>query len=220
MNETLKLSADTVEVLPYDSNWPKAYAVERDLILGACESQLIAIEPIGSTAIPGQRAKPIIDMMAAVQSLGCMGSLIGALNRVQYQVIETGMRDCVFLRKRVFQFVQFYHLHIVEYATWGERKERLMRDYLRAHPEAVKAYGELKDSLAVKYRDDSLAYTRAKTDFIQVILDKARDTSAYHISMFGTTSCVWRCFANGAITSCSSSPYAAATELEHYLSSK
>jgi GrpB-like predicted nucleotidyltransferase (UPF0157 family) len=50
-----------------------------------------------------------------------------------------------------------------------------MRDYLLAHPEAVEAYGALKDDLAVKYKEDSLEYTKAKTVFIQSVMDKARD---------------------------------------------
>jgi GrpB-like predicted nucleotidyltransferase (UPF0157 family) len=58
-----------------------------------------------------------------------------------------------------------HHLHIVEFATWTERNERLLRDYLRAHPEAAQAYGELKMHLAVEYSQDGLAYTKAKTAF-------------------------------------------------------
>lgn len=70
---------------------------------------------------------------------------------------------------------QTFHLHIVELSTWDERNERLMRDYLFEHPQEVKAYGELKDELANTYAEDSLAYTKAKTRFIQNIVDKARD---------------------------------------------
>jgi GrpB-like predicted nucleotidyltransferase (UPF0157 family) len=58
---------------------------------------------------------------------------------------------------------------------WPERNERLLRDYLRAHPPAAQAYGELKQQLALTYAHDSLAYTKAKTAFIQSIMDQARD---------------------------------------------
>jgi GrpB-like predicted nucleotidyltransferase (UPF0157 family) len=67
-----------------------------------------------------------------------------------------------------------YQLHIVELATWPERNERLMRDYLREHPEAARAYGALKSELALAFVGDSLAYTKAKTAFIQGIVDRAR----------------------------------------------
>lgn len=56
-----------------------------------------------------------------------------------------------------------YHLHIVEQSTWTKRNERIMRDYLLAHPEAVSAYVDLKERLAKELAVDSLAYTRAKT---------------------------------------------------------
>lgn len=69
---------------------------------------------------------------------------------------------------------QTFHLHLVEQSSWAERKERLMRDYLLQHPESVRAYGDLKDSLAKNYANDSLAYTQAKTAFIQRIIDNAR----------------------------------------------
>ena len=83
------------------------------------------------------------------------------------------MHERFFLR-RANARGQVFHLHIVALATWDERKERLMRDYLLRHLEAVKAYGELKQQLALQYADDSVEYTKAKTEFIQEIIDKAR----------------------------------------------
>jgi GrpB-like predicted nucleotidyltransferase (UPF0157 family) len=101
--------------------------------------------------------------------------LLPALEGLGYRLIDAGMRNRLFLRRRDEGTGQAFHLHIVELATWDERKERLMRDYLLEHPEAVKAYGDLKDRLAATYANDSLAYTEAKTAFIQDIVDKARD---------------------------------------------
>ncbi len=102
--------------------------------------------------------------MAAVERLDNLGDLLMTLNTLEYHVFDTGMKNRLFLRKE--KDGQVFHLHIVEASTWAERKERLLRDYLLAHPEAVKAYGELKDKLAINYKDDSLAYTEAKTAFI------------------------------------------------------
>jgi GrpB-like predicted nucleotidyltransferase (UPF0157 family) len=131
---------------------------------------------LGSTAIPQQRSKPIIDIMAAVMSLHEVDVLLEQLDKLDYHVFETGMKkNRLFLRKQDANTEQLYHLHIVGASTWDERKERLMRDYLLAHPEAVIAYGELKDKLAAQYPEDSLAYTKAKTAFIQDILDKVMD---------------------------------------------
>jgi GrpB-like predicted nucleotidyltransferase (UPF0157 family) len=172
--ELAQTNPNRVEVVAYDPRWPDMYAAERDRIMAASHGQLVAFEHIGSTAVPHQRAKPIIDMMAAVPSLQGIDSLIEALNTLGYQVVETGMRNRLFLRKRAAHHGQVFHLHVVEHATWDERNERLMRDYLQAHPDAVQAYGALKDQLAAMHSEDSLAYTKAKTSFIQGIMDHAR----------------------------------------------
>ena len=174
MEETTNDPANNVEVVAYDLCWPAIYATERDLLVAASNGQFGTLEHIGSTAVPHQHAQPIIDMMAAVRSLQDSRSLVESLHTLGYHVVETGMRNRLFLRKRASQNGQVFHLHIVEHATWDERKERLMRDYLQAHPEAVQAYSELKAQLATTYTHDSLAYTKAKTAFIQGIIDEAR----------------------------------------------
>ena len=85
-----------------------------------------------------------------------------------------GMANRLFFRKQN-ESKQVFHLHIVEHSTWHDRKERHLRDYLRSHPEAVHEYGNLKDQLAIKFAQDSIAYTKAKTTFIQSISDKIQD---------------------------------------------
>ncbi len=166
------LEKTSVKVVAYNPSWPDMYEAERDAIL-ADTSQFIVIEHIGSTAVPHQAAKPIIDMMAAVQSLEDE-ALLESLTKLDYHLFDAGMRNRLFLRKRA-KNGQVFHLHIVQHDTWEERKERLMRDYLLAHPEAVQAYGDLKRQLAEQFPEDSLAYTEAKTAFIQGLMDKARD---------------------------------------------
>jgi GrpB-like predicted nucleotidyltransferase (UPF0157 family) len=168
MKPTLKMN---VEVVAYNPNWPAIYKVERDILLAAT-SQFVELEHVGSTAVPGQAAKPVIDMMAAVKSL--QDVVLETLTKLNYHLIETEMCNRLFLRKHAREG-QLFHLHIVEHDTWHERNERLMRDYLLAHPEAVQAYGDLKVQLAQQYSEDSLLYTKAKTEFIQGVMNKARD---------------------------------------------
>jgi GrpB-like predicted nucleotidyltransferase (UPF0157 family) len=162
----------SVEVVAYDPRWPGIYETECENILAAI-SHFLELEHIGSTAIPQQRAKPIIDMMAAVENLDDLGRTLETLHTLEYCVLEVGMKNRLFLRKE--KGGQVFHLHVVERSTWNERKERLMRAYLLSHPEAVEAYGKLKDELARQYKDDSLEYTKAKTAFIQDIADKIQD---------------------------------------------
>jgi GrpB-like predicted nucleotidyltransferase (UPF0157 family) len=172
MPETEPLSY--VEVVSYDPKWARSYAAERDRLIELGGTLWLELEHIGSTAVPGLFAKPIIDMMAAVQDLDEARVLASRLSDLGYGLIDTGMRERLFLRRRSKEDAQMYHLHIVERSTWTMRNERLMRDYLLAHPEAVSAYGDLKKRLAKELAEDSLAYTRAKTGFIQDLMDKAR----------------------------------------------
>jgi GrpB-like predicted nucleotidyltransferase (UPF0157 family) len=172
MAETEALSR--VEVVLYDPVWPERYAAERANLVGAAGDLILELEHIGSTAVPGLRSKPIIDMMAAVRDLRQGQDLAQLLRGLGYELIETGMRNRLFLRQHSESQKQAYQLHIVELSTWEQRQERLMRDYLLAHPKAAAAYGELKKRLAEEHTEDSLAYTRAKTTFIQDLIDKAR----------------------------------------------
>jgi GrpB-like predicted nucleotidyltransferase (UPF0157 family) len=163
-----------VEVQHYDRRWPDIYAAESAELLSHGDGMILELEHVGSTAVPGLRAKPIIDMMAAVSDLAAGHVLARLLGGRGYRLIETGMKNRLFLRRRSDLDGQVFHLHIVEQTTWADRKERLMRDYLIHHPAATKVYGDLKVRLAAQYAEDSLAYTKAKTAFIQHIVDEAR----------------------------------------------
>lgn len=164
---------ETIEVVPYNPAWSAIYAAERNHILSVAP-EFIALEHIGSTSVPNLRAKPVVDMMAAVATLDGTDQLVFRLNGLGYSLTPTGMRNRLFLRKYPIAGGQKFHLHIVEQNTWDTRKERLMRDYLLDHPEEAAAYGALKDGLVNDYWNDSEGYTKAKTAFIQGVVDRAR----------------------------------------------
>jgi GrpB-like predicted nucleotidyltransferase (UPF0157 family) len=165
---------DAITVADYDPSWPRIYAAERAQIEAVAGARVLALEHIGSTAIPGLCAKPVIDMMAAVAQLSDGAALIEPLAARGYRLIETGMTGRLLLRKDAAEPGVRAHLHIVEQATWDTRNERLLRDYLLEHPEAAQAYGDLKRRLAAAHAEDGLAYTKAKTDLIQSLVDRAR----------------------------------------------
>ncbi len=142
-----------VEIVDYNPEWVSLFLSERKALLASTGSHFVEIEHIGSTAIPNQRAKPVIDMMVAIQSLDELDAFLPALHSLGYQLIDVGMPQRYFLRKQDRSDGQTFHLHIVELSTWAERKERLMRDYLLNHPEDVQAYGGLKTQLAVIHKE-------------------------------------------------------------------
>lgn len=162
-----------VNIVPYNVNWPLEFEKEKQRLLEMPDSHFVAIEHTGSTSVPNQAAKPIIDMYAGVPNLLDVEVYVGLLRNSDYFYVETGMTGRHLFAKEIAG-VRTHHLHILPIEGFYERKELLFRDYLREHPDLVKEYGELKHALAKQYHSDPDGYTRAKTAFIQRVDDLAR----------------------------------------------
>ena len=161
-----------IAISAYDPHWPANFARERDNL---APLHFLAIEHFGSTAIPGLRAKAVIDIMAKVESLSVVAGKLRQLETLGYVLIATGMPDRLFLRKEPVASAPAVHLHILLGNDFDNANERLLRDHLLTHPDLARAYGNLKDRLASEFRNDREAYTKAKTAFIQTAVDAARD---------------------------------------------
>ncbi|MBD0384400.1 GrpB family protein [Paenibacillus sedimenti] len=162
-----------VKVVPYSSNWSLDFEREKKLLLAVLAPHIVTIEHTGSTSIPNQEAKPIIDMFAGVHSLLNESTYADLLSSSGYQYVETGMIERLLFAKESLG-TRTHHLHILPIEGFYERNELLFRDYLRSHSDLVKEYGELKRLLAEQYHSDPEGYTRAKTAFIQHVVDLAR----------------------------------------------
>jgi GrpB-like predicted nucleotidyltransferase (UPF0157 family) len=130
----------------------------------------VAIEHIGSTAVPGLPAKPVIDLMASVDDLDEVDD--GALAALGYRMLATGMPQRRFYRREDYDSTA-YHLHVVTAESWPARNERLLRDHLLAHPADRDRYAALKRELMDRFGPGD-AYTRGKTGLIQELTDAAR----------------------------------------------
>lgn len=163
---------DEIHLQPYDPRWPARFAAEREF-LAACFSTLpLAIEHIGSTAIPGLAAKPIIDIMVLVADLADGRAAIGALEAGGYSYWRDNPdRARLFLVKGLPPSApqRTHHLHIVADTARLER-HLVFRDALRRDPARRDAYQALKTDLALRYRNDREAYTDAKDAFVAEIL--------------------------------------------------
>lgn len=161
----------TIEIRDHDPRWPGYARGAVAELTAAVPGLFTVVEHVGSTAVPGLAAKPVIDLMAATAALEPVIAVEEGLRRLGYQRLETGMRERLFYRR---DGEPAYHLHVVTADTWDTRNERLLRDHLVRHPEDRDAYGALKRELAAAGHDGA-AYTRAKTDLIQRMVDAARD---------------------------------------------
>jgi len=174
-----KISTPIV-IEPYHSEWQKIYSHEAFLIQLTIGRYIRVIEHIGSTAVPGLAAKPIIDILIGVKSLKDSPHFIPRLCRWKYIYVPEFEVD---LPERRYLFKQShgedtFHLHIVEPESEFFRRHLAFRDYLRANPETAAEYAELKRNLAHEFGSDRSGYTDAKTEFIQSIERKAQHLKA------------------------------------------
>lgn len=163
--------SEVIELVEYDSRWTAAYQKEKELITAALKQQIIDIQHIGSTSVTGLSAKPIIDILVAVNKLNTAETYSSQLQEINYQYIYYAENvDRLFFRKGT---PRTYHLHIVEYGSWTYWRHILFRDYLLAHPETAQQYEQLKREMAIKFKVDMNAYANSKTQFIQSIVTLA-----------------------------------------------
>ena len=167
---------ESFELSDYDPNWPRLYEQESDRILDALGERVVEIAHVGSTSVPGLRAKPIIDILVAVALFEPVSVYCRLLAPLGYAHHSHEADD-----ERLFFWKgtpRTHHLHIVEYATWEHQRHLLFRDYLRAHPEIARWYENVKRELAIAFQGNRPAYTKGKTAFIKSIMQRAYEEIA------------------------------------------
>lgn len=165
-----------VIITEYNPQWPAQYEEEKARILGLIGHKVVTIEHVGSTAVPGLGAKPIIDITVAVHRLADAEECIEPLISIGYEYVPSD-RDS-FPERRFFHKgspgAWTHHIHMVELTSDFWERHRLFRDFLRSHPEVAGQYYQLKKELAAKYGEDREGYTEAKTPFIEPVVARAR----------------------------------------------
>ena len=176
MTENTRVAAEAeIHIVPYDASWPARFEEERKALAHAIGDYVIGtIEHIGSTAVPGLAAKPVIDIMVGVESLDASRPVLSMLDALEYCYFPYRPDEEHWFCKPSPQF-RTHHLHLVPFGgrSWIERVA--FRDYLRTHADAAAGYESLKRQLADRYRFDREAYTDAKEPFIRRTLALALD---------------------------------------------
>jgi GrpB-like predicted nucleotidyltransferase (UPF0157 family) len=162
---------EPILLVDVDASWADRFAELRDRIVTALGPAVVRVEHVGSTAIPGIVAKPVVDVQVTVPDVEDEDAYRPTLESLGWPMRsrEPGHR---YLRtpSRLYPRI---HVHVSQAGSQWERDHLLFRDYLRAHPAVAAAYAERKREFAVRYRDDRLAYTEAKTPFIRSTLARA-----------------------------------------------
>lgn len=166
------MDSDTVRIVDHDPRWSDLARATIVELHNAVPGVFTKIEHIGSTAVPGLAAKPVIDLMAATPGLVHVPRHEPALARIGFVPHTNGMHDRL-LYVRASDGVRTHILHVVTQTSWPTRNQRLLRDHLRRHPEAVERYAALKRTLIAPGIAPQ-EYTKAKTALIQELTDRAR----------------------------------------------
>ncbi len=156
----------------YDPEWPQQFDAIRSRIASVLGTFAAAIEHIGSTAVPGLPAKPIIDIDILLKSANDLPRVIAKLAAIGYQhqgILGVPGRDAF----KAPEHDIHHHLYVCSTPGTEFFRHIAFRDYLRTHPKDAEDYARLKRSLAGKFSVDRETYTQAKADFIQEILRRA-----------------------------------------------
>jgi GrpB-like predicted nucleotidyltransferase (UPF0157 family) len=166
-------SQASVEIVDYDPAWPARFAEESEALRRVLMPWLAgAIEHIGSTAVPGLGAKPVIDIMAGVETLEGSSEAIKAVATLGYCYFpyQATVRHWFCKPSDAFRS---HHLHLVPVNTPQWTRPIAFRNYLRAHRDVAAEYERLKRTLALQFKFDREAYTEAKASFIEGITEQA-----------------------------------------------
>lgn len=167
--------ADPILIADYDPRWPARFAAEVGRIAPAFAGLGARIEHIGSTAVPGLAAKPVIDILVGIARLEDLHDPARRLADQGYEYVpafEAMLPDRRFFR-RVVGGMRTHHVHVV---LWqGDYWQRYLgfRAALRVSTRLRDDYAALKRELAARHPHDRDAYTAGKTGFVEAVLAEA-----------------------------------------------
>ena len=170
----LGLNKDVVELVEHTDEWKDLFKQEKALLENLIGEHVISIEHIGSTAIGGIAAKPLLDLMIGVRSLNDVENFdrrklkeagIYHLGRVE---IEGKLVYAKFSDLKELTKTHVYH--VVEHESDWWHRHTAFRDYLMEHPEIAKDYETLKKALVQLHPENEAAYAEGKKQFIDDVL--------------------------------------------------
>ncbi len=153
--------------MPHSSRWAGEFRAEAERLTAALGDEVVAVHHVGSTAIPGISAKPIIDILLEVREVERLDDLGSEMSGLGYEARgEFGLPGRRFFVKHAGER-RTHHIHA--YKTGNPELERHLafRDYMISHPEDAEAYGRLKEELARRFSTDIEGYMDGKDAFIK-----------------------------------------------------
>jgi GrpB-like predicted nucleotidyltransferase (UPF0157 family) len=157
-----------VLVVPYDPRWPEAFSLSSSAVASAMGANLLAIHHIGSTAIEGMHAKPVIDMLAVVTDIVTVDHRATQMESLGYEAMgEFGIPGRRYFRRDNTAGERTHQVHTFQNESPDVQRHLAFRDFMRAHTALAAQYSELKQSLAKAHPHDIEAYMDGKDAFIK-----------------------------------------------------
>jgi GrpB-like predicted nucleotidyltransferase (UPF0157 family) len=163
-----------VIIVPYDAAWVEMYQEESKRVFSVLKDEIIHMHHIGSTAIPGMWAKPIIDILLEVKDITRIDPYNDAMIGLGYEPRgELGIPGRRYFSREEPMDVRTHHVHAYQSGDRSIERHLAFRDYMIEHPEDAKKYIKLKKELARKYPMDIDAYIAGKQSFVEEMEAKA-----------------------------------------------
>jgi GrpB-like predicted nucleotidyltransferase (UPF0157 family) len=163
---------DPVIIVDYDPQWPDRFEELRAPVAAALGDLAVSVEHVGSTAVPGLAAKPIIDIDVVVPTIADVPEAIARLATLGY--VHRG--DLGIRGREAFSSPAGkprHHLYVCALDSEELGRHRAFRDYLLTHPDEARAYGALKKAAALRFAEDRAGYNESKTPFVKEVLQRA-----------------------------------------------
>jgi putative glutamine amidotransferase len=157
------------EIKPYDPGWPRRFETESARIAAALGDQVVRVEHVGSTAVPGLGAKPVVDIQVSVRSMVPRATYVEPLVQLGYRWALDPWTDEHEFFSRDVNGQRAFHVHVCGQGSEWEQRHLAFRDRLRNHPGDAAAYERLKRDLAERHPRDTYTYTDEKTAFIREV---------------------------------------------------
>lgn len=164
------LKIDEVKLEDYNSSWQQMFLDEKEQLESLFGNVALSIEHIGSTSVKGLKAKPIIDIAIGVNKLNDFLKVKYKFSNEPYSVKDNSTSDEILVCKKSGDATN-YLIHVMEIDSKRYQNTIIFRDYLRSNPKVLKEYQELKDKLAIKYKNNRPMYTASKKDFINSVIE-------------------------------------------------
>jgi len=161
-----------VELAPSDPSWPSAFEEEARRIQATLGGAAVRVDHVGSTAIPGLAAKPVIDIQVSVRSMEPRRAYVEPLVALGYRHVgDPASPDHEYFSQET-EGERSHQVHVCLSGSEWERRHLLFRDELRRNPDLAAAYERLKRELAEAHPRDVYAYVEGKTDFVRSVEDR------------------------------------------------